>query len=338
MIQIFVYIASRQSILMADYLRKKGHYVTTITANPSLFESLERKGYSAQYLSCDTGVARSLRGLHRQKIAIKSIMATKEIGAVLVLTHNAYDILGWYLARKWAESTGSKSVWFQEMDPARQESTVFEVIRNIRVLIKYIYAVFFLGVPFITVLQSRKLVLGVVKNAQLSKICVFDPFGESNFLRKIIYKESRKPVSGVLFLGFYPEIGFLEQFKRECVLSVLEAASKKLFFKPHPRSDEEIPNSRWTRLPNDELAEYFIGPETIVVGIASAAMIFSSRDIDALTVSLSRLILGEGKRNAYWLDFLNREGVREKIIMPENVEELSEYLAVSGKRGSKRQT
>lgn len=326
--QVFIYIASSQSVLVADFLRKRGYRVIVITAIPRFLTDLRIKGYNVQYLNCDTGVPRAVRGLLRQKAAITSVLLSKKKSDVLVLTHNAFDVLGWYLAKRWARKFGCKAVWFQEMDPKRSQLKFFEIKKPEKILLKYFYVFFLLGVSFIKILKSREPALGVIKNKALSKICLFDPIGNPKLIREVNNEETETIQHGVLFLGCYPEIGFFEKDRLERVISVLEETSNKLFFKPHPRSDEEVPSSRWTRLPGHEPVEYFIGTETVVVGIASTAMVFSSKNKGAITISLSKLLLGEGERHQYWMEFLRDECVLAEVLIPDSVEELQECLSV----------
>lgn len=336
MARIFVYIASRQSMIVAKYLYATGHDVAIITANPEFSRIMENEEFESQKLICETGVPLSFRGLIQQKKAVKSIIASKESNAVLVLTHNAFDIVGWYLAKIWRKKLGSNSVWFQEMDPKRQKSVVLEVIKDFRILTKYFYGRFLLGVPFLKILKSKSPVLGVNANAQLQAFCSVDPLGASDSLREFIFDREKTPVNGLLFLGFYPEGCVIKDCEKKYIVSIMEAVTDRLFFKPHPRSDEEVPNSLWTRLPDDRAVESFIGNGTVVVGIGSTAMVYSSKNLGVVTVSLSRLLLGECRRDLYWTNFLDSEGASEKILMPATFEALGECLSLLGRRAAKK--
>jgi hypothetical protein len=328
--KIFVYIASRQSIVVAKYLRSTGYNVATMTANPDFFCLMEKESFESQKLICGTGLPLTCRGFIQTKKVVKSIVACKESDAVLVLTHNAIDIVGWYLAKNWSKSLGSSSVWFQEMDPKRQELSLFEVIKDIRILSKFLYGRLVFGIPFLKVLKSKIPVLGVNENTRLQAFCSINPLGSADSLRSSVYDTEKKPVKGILFLGVYPEMNFIEDWKLKHVISILEEATNSLFFKPHPRSDEEAPNSLWTRLPDDPNVESSIGSSTVVVGIASGAMVFSSKTLGVVTVSLSRLLLGEGRRHSYWTNFLHSEGACEKVLMPTTFEALRECLSLVG--------
>ena len=153
---------------------------------------------------------------------------------------------------------------------------------------------------------------------QNRKIDNFNELTSADDIRKQYSKNNFNNKAQILLLGL-PDFTSSEEIK---FLQIIERLSlyKNFLYVPHPRYEGK--ESKLIRK-NIGLAETYIGPETIVIGVASAVMVHAIRNYACNVISILDLLYKPHQsEHKHYIHFLDRQKIKEYINFSNSFEDL----------------
>lgn len=334
----YIYIASYQSIFMLLYesLQHSGSVVGLVRNEKmvTLLTYLQIEYIRLPEFS-DSDWLNPCR-LPRMKKMVKEFARNLEYESLLIFTHNAYDVFGFLLAATYSQM-GYK-VYFKELDPPRERIRNSFMLRcNCRLLYRIILLRLLKGITKVrelVILDIQPPTFGI-DEAFRQAYHIQEPNGlTDDFMdeRNQVIFHYAQPTYGKKILWVADLVSGLVPFLEKGSLEDLFARFiGDIAVKIHPRENQPTFYDGAEQLCSEMPAEFFFPNVSVVVSVASAALLQASLRPDLVAIALIDLLKWkDSNMKVAQKRFLVNGAVRGRLFFPERLEELAAMLNTFG--------